>query len=85
MISSDWLSQIFEKKLVARVWVKWAKVEPETRFFAIFSGLVHSFFVFETAYSDSLQEFLTSSGTKIYKKKIWEQNLGQRDQNRTQN
>ena len=41
MIASDWLSQIFEKKLVARVWVKWAKVEPETRFFAIFSGLVH--------------------------------------------
>ena len=40
MISSDWRSQIFEKKnkkkLAARIGTKWAKIVPKTRFFAIF-------------------------------------------------
>ena len=44
MISSDWRSQIFEKKkLAARNWAKWAKIRPETSFFAIFSSLLISF------------------------------------------
>ena len=30
-----------KKKLAARIWVKCAKIGPETRFFAIFSSLVH--------------------------------------------
>ena len=29
-----------KKKIGAQMWVKWAKIGPETRFFAIFSGLV---------------------------------------------
>ena len=41
MISSDWRSQIFEKKMAARIGTKWAKIVPKTRFFAIFLSLVH--------------------------------------------
>ena len=38
MIPSDWRSQIFKKKkkkMAVRIWVKWAKIGPETRFVAI--------------------------------------------------
>ena len=42
MISSDWCSQIFEKKvLVARIWSKGVKIAAETRFFPICASLVH--------------------------------------------
>ena len=30
MISSDWRSQIFEKKLAAQIWAKWTKIRPKT-------------------------------------------------------
>ena len=44
MISSDQQSQIFwGKKLAAQTWAKWAKIKPKTKFFVIFSSLVHLF------------------------------------------
>ena len=36
----------------------------------------------EFTYNNSLQQFLTSSRSKIHEKKFWGPNLGQRDQNR---
>ena len=33
-------ARFLKKKLAARIWVKWAKIGPETSFFAIFSSLV---------------------------------------------
>ena len=36
--------RFLKKKLAARIWAKWTKLAPETRFFAIFSSLVHLFF-----------------------------------------
>ena len=43
-------------------------IPTETRFFAIFSSLIHYFL--EIEYSDSLQQCLTSSRGKIQKKKF---------------
>ena len=34
-------ARILKKKLMARIWVKVAKIGPEIRFFTIFSNLVH--------------------------------------------
>ena len=91
MISRDWRSQIFEKKkkLAARIWAKRAKIRPKTSspFFSLYHFLKFSSLVFLefTIYNDSLQQCLTSSRSKIHKKKIWGTNLGQRSQNQTQN
>ena len=73
MISSDWQSQIFEKKLTAWTWAKWTKIVPDSKFFCQF--LKFGSLVFpEIAYNDSLQQCLTSSKCKTHKKigvQIW--------------
>ena len=57
-------------------------IPTETRFFAIFSSLIHYFL--ETEYSDSLHQCLTSSRGKTQKKNLVP-NLGQTEKNRTEN
>ena len=65
-----------KKKLAARIWAKWAKIGPETRFFANASSLVHYFFLkLYTMIACTLQHCLTSSTGKVHKKifrpQIW--------------
>ena len=92
MTSKYWRSQIFEKnrnrkknnnkKLAARIWVKWAKIRTKTRFFCHFLRFGSLVFL-ENAYNDNLQQFLTSSRGKSYEKKNFLRggaNLGQRRQ-----
>ena len=68
--------KIYEKKIWGtKFGLKRAKIGPKTRFFAIFSSLVHWFF-FEIAYNDSLQQFLTSRIGKIHEKKFCGPKLG---------
>ena len=84
MVSSDWRSQIFEiKNLATQILVKWAKISPETRFFAVFK--FGSLFFFEIICNDSLEQFLASSRGKIQKHLFESPDLGPRDQNWTQN
>ena len=58
-----------KKKLGAQIWVKGAKIRPETRFFCHFLkfGLL---VVLKIAYIDRLQHCITSSIGKTYEKKI---------------
>ena len=75
MISSDWQSQMFEKKIGgsnfgqvdqnrARNWI--------SCHFLKFGSLVF----LEIAYNDSLQQFLTFSRSKICEKSFWGPSLG---------
>ena len=68
-------ARFLKKELVAQIWVKWTKIGPKTRFFVIFSSLVHVVFL-EIAYSDSLQQCLTFSRDKIQEKKIFGPKFG---------
>ena len=52
--------------MAARIWAKWAKIGPETRFFCYFLKF-GSLVILEIAYNDSLQQCVTSSRDKIHK------------------
>ena len=68
MISSDWRSQSFEKKsLAARLWVKWVKIGPETRFFCHFIKF-GSLVVLEVAFNNNWRQCLRSIRGKIFEK-----------------
>ena len=74
MISSDWRSQVFEKKNCG---LNQAQNEVFGHFFEF--GLL----VFlEIAYNDSLQQCITSSRNKTHEKKFGGPNFGQTSQNR---
>ena len=34
-------ARLLKKNVGARTWAKWARIGPETRFFSIFTSLVH--------------------------------------------
>ena len=81
MISSDWRSQVFEKKNcglnLGLTGLNQAQNEVFGHFFEF--GLL----VFlEIAYNDSLQQCITSSRNKTHEKKFGGPNLGQTSQNR---
>ena len=67
-----------------RIWAKWAKVRPKTRFFAIFSSLVYKVFL-EIACNDSLQQCITSGRVKPHKKVFGDQIWSEAGQNRAWN
>ena len=65
-----------KKNFGAQIWGKWAKIEPEIRFFPHFLKFGSLVFL-EIACNDSLQQCLTSSRGITYEKKFWGPNLGQ--------
>ena len=74
MTSSDWLSQIFEKKQTgSRNLGQMGKNQVQNKVFS--HSLKFGSLVFlDIAYNDSLQQCLTSIRGKIYKKKFGAQN-----------
>ena len=81
MISNDWRSQIFKKKLGARIWGQNQAQNEVFRHYLEFGSLVF----LNIRYSDSLKQYLTSSRGETYEKSFWGQNLRQTSQNRAQN
>ena len=85
MISSDWRSQIFEKKQFSSLNLgKWAKIGPKTSFFCHFLRFGSLVFL-EIAYYDNLQQCITSVRGKTHENKVGGPNLGQTSQNRARN
>ena len=70
--------------MAARIWAKWAKIGPETRFFCYFLKF-GSLVILEIAYNDSLQQCITSSRDKIHKENFWDQIWVKTGQNQAQN
>ena len=68
MISSDWQSQIFEKKLYPEFGPNGPKSVPKLFFFCNFLKFGSLAFV-ELAYKDRLKKFVTSRG-KTHKKEF---------------
>ena len=73
-----------KKAFGMQIWAKATIIGPKTSFFPHFLKFGSLVFL-EISYNDSLHQFLTSSGTKIQEKKLWDSNLCQRDQNWDQN
>ena len=77
-------ARFLKKKLAARIWGEWGKMEPKIRVFCHFLK-IGSFVFLEIVYNDSLQQCLTSSRSKIHKKIFWSPNLSQRGENQAWN
>ena len=83
MISSDWRSQIFEKKKKIGNPNLDQTGQKRTLHEVFFHFLKFDSLVFlEIAYNDCLQQCLTSAGSKNHENFL-DPNLGQRGQNRT--
>ena len=83
MISSDWRSQIFEKKIGDPNLGQKKKTNPKLGFFLPFCPV---WFIFlEPLCYDSLQQCLRPSRGKPHEKKFWDPNLGQTNQNQAWN
>ena len=67
---TDTIRFLGKNEMAARIWAKWAKFWPETRFFCYFLKFCSLVFL-EVAYNDSLQQVEVSLTEKIFGDQIW--------------